>query len=581
MFATLLIFDEKLFHLINQDWTNSAFDWFFPNITDLHRDPRMLFVLIPILAIWIWKRRALALKSIFAIGLTILLCDTVAYRGIKSLVQRPRPPDAGISLVLRTTRYSGFSFPSNHAANMFGAATILSFVVPGAGVITFPIAALIAYSRVYVGVHFPIDVIAGAALGWLMAYLVWRLLRGWIYLSRKKNSPFDPSLQNSDEVNHPNETGAKMTDSSQPQSTPLISTKSPHSAIPTSTAAPTHLSHHSPLMAGPTTPKKVLVTGATGFLGNWLVKRLVLDGHHVRILKRASTPLEEIESLAIEVAIGDVTQLESVEKASVGIDTVFHLAGLIAYSRAQRDAMDKVNIGGTANVIQACEKNRVRRLIYLSSVVAIGASFDGKPMNEDSDYNVAHLNLGYFETKHLAEALVKHAVEAGKIDAVMINPSTIYGPGDSKKGSRGVQLKVARGKFPFYPSGGVNIVSVDDVVDCIVAAWERGRKGERYIVSGENLLIHEAFDLIAKAAGVKAPALPLPNALIHLIGKIGDTLEKFGKKGSLTSENAWTSTLYHWFDSSKAQREFGFKPKPAAFAIEQSVKWSREHGLLS
>ena len=342
-----------------------------------------------------------------------------------------------------------------------------------------------------------------------------------------------------------------------------------------------HLSPPSPLLAGPRTIKKVLVTGATGFLGNWLVKRLVHDGHHVRILKRASTPLEELEALSIEVATGDVTHLESVEKACVGVDTVFHLAGLIAYSRAQRDAMDKVNIGGTANVLQACEKNQVRRLIYLSSVVAIGASFDGKPMNEDSDYNVAHLNLGYFETKHLAEALVKHAVDHGKIDAVMINPSTIYGPGDSKKGSRGVQLKVARGQFPFYPSGGVNIVSVDDVVDCIIAAWERGRKGERYIVSGENLLIHEAFDLIAKASGVKAPTFPLPNALIHLIGKIGDTMEKFGKKGPLTSENAWTSTLYHWFDSSKAQREFGFKPKPASYAIEQSVNWSRENGLLS
>ena len=328
------------------------------------------------------------------------------------------------------------------------------------------------------------------------------------------------------------------------------------------------------------TSKKVLVTGATGFVGNWLVERLVRDGHEVRILKRANTPLEDLASLPIETAIGDVTDPASLERACNGIDTVFHLAGLIAYSRAQREAMNRVNIGGTSNVILACEHNHVRKLVYLSSVVAIGASFDGKPLNEDSVYNVAHLNLGYFETKHLAEALVRKAVADGKIDAVMINPSTIYGPGDAKKGSRGVQLKVARGKFPFYPSGGVNIVAVEDVIDCIIAAWEHGRKGERYIVSGENLLIHEAFDLIAKAAGVRPPSMPLPNPVIHLIGKIGDLMEKIGKKGPLTTENAWTSTLYHWFDSSKAQRELGFKPKPAAFAIEQSVRWSREHGLL-
>jgi dihydroflavonol-4-reductase len=325
---------------------------------------------------------------------------------------------------------------------------------------------------------------------------------------------------------------------------------------------------------------KVLVTGATGFLGGWLVRRLLEEGHDVRIIKRPKSSLEELEGLKLDIQPGDVTDLASLTQACRGVDTVFHLAGLIAYTRSQRAAMEKVNVEGTANVLKACSENGVRKLIHLSSVVAIGASFDGKkPLDEESPFNIHHLDLGYFETKYQAEQLVKAAVNDGKVDAVMINPSTIYGPADAKKGSRGVQLKVAKGKFPFYPSGGVSVVAVEDVIDAIIAAWDKGRKGERYIVSGENLLIKDVFDLIAREAGVKPPSIALPRPAIFAIGKAGDFLESIGKKGPLNTENAWTSVLYHWFDSTKAQKEFGLKLKPAEYAIGQSVKWIKDHGL--
>lgn len=325
---------------------------------------------------------------------------------------------------------------------------------------------------------------------------------------------------------------------------------------------------------------KVLVTGATGFLGGWLVKRLLDEGCEVRIIKRANSKLDEIEGLKLDIVSGDVTDLESMRNASRGVDTVFHLAGLIGYSRAQRAAMDLVNVQGTANVIQACRDAGVRKLVHLSSVVAIGASFDGKLLDENSPYEIGHLNLGYFETKRQAEELVRKAVEKGELDAVMINPSTIYGPADAKKGSRGTQLKVARGKFPIYPPGGVSIVSVEDVVDAIIAVWKKGKPAERYIVSGENLLIKEAFEIIARVAGVKPPSIGLPRPAIFTLGKVGDLLESIGKKGPLNTETAWTSTLYHWFDNSKAKRELGLDPKPAAYAIEQSVRWMKDNHLI-
>ena len=326
---------------------------------------------------------------------------------------------------------------------------------------------------------------------------------------------------------------------------------------------------------------KVLVTGATGFLGGWLVRRLLDEGIEVRIIKRPSSQLDEIEGLSLDIVPGDVTDEASLQEACKGVDSVFHLAGLIAYTRTQRAAMEKVNVQGTANVLKACKANNVRRLLHLSSVVAIGASFDGKvPLTEESPYNISDLDLGYFETKRAAEELVRDTVQRGEVDAVMINPSTIYGRADAKKGSRKTQVKVANGKFPFYPPGGVNIVAVEDVVDGIMAGWKRGRSGERYIMASENLLLKDAFKLIADASGVKPPSIGLARPAVFAIGKVGDILEAVGKKGPLNTENAWTAVLYHWFDSTKAQRELGIQFKPAKYAIEQSVGWMKENGYV-
>jgi dihydroflavonol-4-reductase len=325
---------------------------------------------------------------------------------------------------------------------------------------------------------------------------------------------------------------------------------------------------------------KILVTGATGFLGYWVVDRLIQEGHQVKVLVRKTSSLGELSKFSLEQSFGDVTDLESLVEATKNVDCVFHLAGLIAYKRADRPAMEKVNIDGTRNVIEACKRNNVKKLVYLSSVVAIGSSFDGVPLNERSVYNIGHLNLGYFETKHKAELLVRDAALHGELDAVMINPSTIYGGGDAKKGSRGAQLKVARGKMPFYTAGGVNVVAVEDVIDCLMACWKKGRAGERYIVAGENILIKDLFSKIADAAGVKPPKIFLPTPAVKILGAAGDLLEKVGKKGPLNSETAWTSTLYHWFDSTKAQREFNLKFKPADFGIEASVRYMKDNGYL-
>lgn len=326
---------------------------------------------------------------------------------------------------------------------------------------------------------------------------------------------------------------------------------------------------------------KVIVTGANGFLGSWVTRALVNEGHDVYALVRPKSDISELNGVACKYLYGDVTDALSLLEAFKGMDAVFHLAGVIAYKRSQRGLMERVNVEGTRNVVEVCREHHIKRLVYLSSVVAVGAGYSPQEvLNEDSQYNVGALNLGYFETKHEAEMIVKKACDRGEIDAVILNPSTIYGAGDAKKGSRGMQLKVAQGRLKFYTSGGVNVVAVEDVVAGILSAWKKGRKGERYILSGENILIKDLFGMIAAEAGRKPPSMQLPDKLLHVIGDIGDAMEKLGFKAPLSKENAWTATMYHWFDSSKAQRELDFHPRPAREAIHNSVSWMRRHGLI-
>ncbi len=319
---------------------------------------------------------------------------------------------------------------------------------------------------------------------------------------------------------------------------------------------------------------KIAVTGATGFVGEHLLRELVKRNHSVTAVCRR--PQDLILS-GVNSVRGDILEPETLNTAFTGKDVVFHLAGVVGYSKAQRQIMEDVNVQGTRNTIEAVKSQGVSRLIHMSSVVAVGANPKPIPLDEESKYTIQNLNLGYFETKRKAELLVLDEVHSGNIDAVILNPSTIYGPGDMKKGSRKVQLKVMKGKFPFYPPGGVNVISIHNVVEAMIQAIKKGKMGERYILSGENLYIRDLFAIIAEAAGQKAPHIPLPKLALLALGKIGDSLEKIGKKGPINSENAWASILFHWFNNHKAANELGLKPTDAKTTIEESVKWAKDN----
>ena len=331
--------------------------------------------------------------------------------------------------------------------------------------------------------------------------------------------------------------------------------------------------------------ERVLVTGANGFLGAWLTRYLLAEGYDVTALVRKKSDLSELalespDMKTLKLAYGDVTDIDSLKKSFQDRQIVFHLAGIVSYNPADNTLLKKVNVEGTRNVVEVCSEHKIR-LLHVSSVVAVGAAFVPQVLNEDFGYNIAHLHMAYFDTKKEAEDLVVAAARAGRIQAVCVNPSTIYGFGDARKGSRKNQIKVARQKMPFYTSGGVNVVAAEDVVKGILLAVKNGKNGERYLLTGENMSIQQLFQKIAAAAGVKPPGFYMPNWLLYGIGFAGDRLQKLGVNIGVTSVNAQTAMMYHWFDSSKAQKEIGFVPTSADAAIAKSVSWMRDHGYLA
>ncbi len=325
---------------------------------------------------------------------------------------------------------------------------------------------------------------------------------------------------------------------------------------------------------------KVLVTGANGFLGSWVTKALIKKGYDVRMLHRSESDLTSLEGLKIEKFIGDITDFESLKSATQNVEAVFHVAGLVSYSHLDRTKMETVNVAGTANVIKACQMTKVRRLIHTSSTVAIGAGFHGEILDEKSKYNLRALDLGYFETKHNAEQLVLSAARAGSLDAVVVNPSSMFGAGDAVKSSRLKYLKVARGQLPYYPSGGVNIIAIEDAVEGHILALEKGKSGERYILGGENISVLELFETFAKAGGSVPPTKKLPKALLRGVFYSGKLMAKCGLPVKFSFESAMIGSLYHWFDNSKAKNELGLKVSSPKEAIIRSVEWAESNGMI-
>ncbi|NNF58260.1 MAG: NAD-dependent epimerase/dehydratase family protein, partial [Rhodothermaceae bacterium] len=256
-----------------------------------------------------------------------------------------------------------------------------------------------------------------------------------------------------------------------------------------------------------------LVTGATGFLGATLVQQLVDAGEAVRILRRSSSLLDLLGDAAnaIEHALGDVTDFASVRAAMDDITHVYHAAAFIGFGgKNEAERLMQVNVGGTANVADAAREAGVERLVHVSSIAALGRTLHPQGViDETAVWRSSKANTAYAVSKHRAEMEVQRAIAEG-LDAVLVNPALIFGPGRSGENTLEIAEKLRDGTLPASASGGTCVVDVADVAAGMQAAMAWGTTGERYLLGGENLPWTTILNTLADALGVAPPRYTLP-----------------------------------------------------------------------
>ena len=323
---------------------------------------------------------------------------------------------------------------------------------------------------------------------------------------------------------------------------------------------------------------KVAITGASGLLGSNLAEQLILAGHQVVATKRGATKVAHLDDLAIEWRDADLGSADALARAFDGTAAVFHCAAMVSVKREVTPEMTDANVTGTERVIDACKRAGVKRLVHVSSVVAIGLTTNGKPSDETARWNFDELGLSdaYAITKHLAEERVR----AADLDAVIVNPTYMFGPRDARPSSGKLILEVVRRRVPGWTPGFNNFVDVRDVARGMLAVWERGVRGERYILGGHDMTYRACFETIAKVAGVKPPRFPAPRLVATALGAFGDLMERFGRDALVNSTQArYAYTDKFRFTSAKAQLELGYTYGPLEPAIADALAWFRAHGM--
>jgi dihydroflavonol-4-reductase len=327
---------------------------------------------------------------------------------------------------------------------------------------------------------------------------------------------------------------------------------------------------------------RALVTGATGFVGAAVARALLRRGWSVRALVRAQADRRNLAQLSLEAVSGDLTAPESLRRAAQGCEALLHVAADYRLGARDPQVLYRTNVEGTRNVLSAAREAGITRIVYTSSVATIGLPADGTPGDETTAVSLADMIGHYKRSKFLAEQVAREAAAAG-CDLVIVNPSAPIGPGDIKPTPTGQMLRdAALGRMPAYVDTGLNIVHVDDVAEGHVLALERGRRGESYILGGENLSLREILTRIARLVGRQPPRIRLPAAALLPLAVIAEGVARVsGGSTRLTVEGVRLARKRMYFSSGKAQRELGYSSRPAQIAFIDAVHWLREQHLLA
>ena len=325
---------------------------------------------------------------------------------------------------------------------------------------------------------------------------------------------------------------------------------------------------------------KAFVTGATGFLGSHVARVLSSQGADLRLLVRSGSNLKNLNGMKAETATGDLRDVPSLERAMSGCDTVFHVAADYRLWVRDPNEMYRTNVAGTRAMLEAARKLAIRRMVYTSSVATIGFRSDGRAADEDSPVSLADMIGHYKRSKFMAEQIAMEAGRAG-MQVVTVNPTTPIGEQDVKPTPTGrIVVDFLQRKFPAYVETGLNLVDVRECALGHVAALEKGRRGERYILGGEDLTLKQILDKLGQITGLPSPKIKLPYVVAFAAGIVDEAVTGLllRREPRATVDTVRMGKKKMFASSAKAERELGWKVVPVDDALRRAVEWFRTNG---
>jgi len=324
---------------------------------------------------------------------------------------------------------------------------------------------------------------------------------------------------------------------------------------------------------------KTLVTGSTGFLGSSVLRELINEGREVKALIRKGTSKKNITGLDVEIAYGDLRDIESIRSALNGCDILYHVAAYYSLWDRNKQLSHEINVKGTRNILRAAKEKDLKKIVYTSTVGCIGLNEDTTPATENTFFNKNTLSNDYKKSKYQAEQVALEFARGG-LPVVIVNPSTPVGPRDIKPTPTGkIILDFMNRDMPAYIDTGLNLIDVKDCARGHILAELKGIPGDRYILGNQNMTLLEILITLEKITGLKAPRIKMPFWVALSAGWACEMVANHltGKPPSIPLAGVKMAKYFMYFDSSKAVNKLGLAQNPVENALRKSVDWFKEN----
>ena len=328
---------------------------------------------------------------------------------------------------------------------------------------------------------------------------------------------------------------------------------------------------------------RILITGASGFVGSAVLRKLLDQGHRMHALVRANGNYANLDGLQVQRIEGDLQDKASLTRALSGCQALYHVAADYRLWTRDPDVLYRTNVTGTRDLMLAAIEAGVERIVYTSSVATLGLNKDGRPANETTPVREEDMIGHYKRSKYLAEKEVQRLIKEHGLPAVIVNPSTPIGPRDIKPTPTGRMIvDAAAGRMPAYVDTGLNLVHVDDVAEGHLMAFEHGEIGQRYILGGHNMSLREILTQIAGLTGGKPPRVRLRQEWVMPLAHLAEAWAGWvdGPEPRMTVAGLRMSKKKMFFSCEKAQSELGYRFRPVAEALTEAIDWFSEKGYI-